>query len=87
MIKSMYELNTVNVTNTKPFLPFGEEVLLFFNSTLQGQKVPMIIHKLRKQDTEIFWKVSIYKKVLSVNKFHFLIHSVVVVKFIRSLQH
>ena len=37
---------------------------------------------LRKRDTEIFEKVSIYKKVLSLNKLHFLLHSLILIKFI-----
>ena len=34
---------------------------------------------LRKGDTENFENVSIYKKVLSLNEFHFLIHSLILV--------
>ena len=37
----------------------------------------------RKQHAEIFDKVSIYRKVLSLNDFHFLIHIVMLVKFVK----
>ena len=37
---------------------------------------------LRKRDTEIFEKVLIYKKVKSLNELHFLLYSLILVKFI-----
>ena len=42
---------------------------------------------LRKLDAEIFEKVSIYKNVLSLNEPHLLIHSLILVQFIRTWHH
>ena len=35
--KKQHELNAVKLTSAQSFPPFGEVILLFFNSTLQGQ--------------------------------------------------
>ena len=39
---------------------------------------------LRKGDTESFEKVSNYTEVLSLNEFHFLMHSLILAKFMRN---
>ena len=36
-IEKNYKLNTVSLTSTQYFNPFGEVELLCFNSTFQGQ--------------------------------------------------
>ena len=43
--------------------------------------------QFKKVDTEIFFKISIYKKASSLNKPHFLIHSLILVKFPRNWHH
>ena len=57
--------------------------LVRFSALIQRDAALKRKYVLRKLDTEIFEKVFIYSKPLSLNELNFLMHSLILLKFIK----